>query len=137
MQVILFDSDWNPHRDLQALARAHRIGQSKHVVIYRLIMRHTVEERIVDVARRKLLLTKIVDEDRPLDSSDSLPSTSRSREKEKERSVSNCSLSRSEAHKILKTGVEVLFDSEDEESEETGRKGEVVPQSKLGEFCVG
>lgn len=33
--VIIFDSDWNPHNDLQAQARAHRLGQQKAVMIYR------------------------------------------------------------------------------------------------------
>ena len=35
MQVVIYDSDWNPHNDLQALARAHRLGQQKAVMIYR------------------------------------------------------------------------------------------------------
>ena len=34
-QVVIYDSDWNPHNDLQALARAHRLGQQKAVMIYR------------------------------------------------------------------------------------------------------
>lgn len=39
--VIIFDSDWNPQNDLQAQARAHRIGQTKSVMIYRLLTRKT------------------------------------------------------------------------------------------------
>lgn len=35
--VILYDSDWNPQNDVQAMARAHRIGQTKEVTIYRLV----------------------------------------------------------------------------------------------------
>jgi SNF2 family DNA or RNA helicase len=35
--IILYDSDWNPQNDVQAMARAHRIGQEKDVTIYRLI----------------------------------------------------------------------------------------------------
>ncbi len=35
--VILFDSDWNPQRDLQAMDRAHRLGQTKQVMVYRLV----------------------------------------------------------------------------------------------------
>ncbi|GFR51659.1 hypothetical protein Agub_g14095, partial [Astrephomene gubernaculifera] len=42
--VIIFDSDWNPHNDLQAQARAHRLGQDKPVMIYRLVTRQTIEE---------------------------------------------------------------------------------------------
>ncbi|KAK3704274.1 ATP-dependent DNA helicase Hrp3 [Vermiconidia calcicola] len=54
--VILFDSDWNPQADLQAMARAHRIGQKKPVTIYRLVSKDTVEEEILERARNKLML---------------------------------------------------------------------------------
>lgn len=54
--VIIFDSDWNPQADLQAMARAHRIGQKKPVHIYRLISRETVEEEVIERARNKLML---------------------------------------------------------------------------------
>ena len=54
--VILFDSDWNPQMDLQAMARAHRIGQKKPVTVYRFVSRDTVEEEILERARNKLLL---------------------------------------------------------------------------------
>merc|ERR1712130_130386 len=58
--VIIFDSDWNPQNDLQAIARAHRIGQTKPVTIYRLISEESVEERIVQRAQQKLCLDRIV-----------------------------------------------------------------------------
>lgn len=54
--VIIFDSDWNPQADLQAMARAHRIGQKKPVSIYRLVSKETVEEEILERARNKLML---------------------------------------------------------------------------------
>ncbi|KAI9674782.1 MAG: hypothetical protein M1817_001686 [Caeruleum heppii] len=54
--VILFDSDWNPQADLQAMARAHRIGQKKPVSIYRLVAKETVEEEVLERARNKLML---------------------------------------------------------------------------------
>ncbi|KAL9052036.1 MAG: hypothetical protein Q9162_005655 [Coniocarpon cinnabarinum] len=57
--VILFDSDWNPQADLQAMARAHRIGQTKPVTIYRFVSRDTIEEEILERARNKLLLEYI------------------------------------------------------------------------------
>jgi len=41
--VIIYDSDWNPHADLQAMSRAHRIGQTKHVAVYKLVTRDSVE----------------------------------------------------------------------------------------------
>ncbi|KEI41892.1 uncharacterized protein L969DRAFT_91363 [Mixia osmundae IAM 14324] len=51
--VIFYDSDWNPSNDAQAMDRAHRIGQTKQVTIYRLITKGTVEERILNLARAK------------------------------------------------------------------------------------
>ncbi|CEI93981.1 Putative SNF2-family ATP dependent chromatin remodeling factor snf21 [Rhizopus microsporus] len=52
--VIIFDSDWNPHQDLQAQDRAHRIGQTKEVRIFRLITEDSVEENILARAQYKL-----------------------------------------------------------------------------------
>ncbi|WBW73961.1 RSC-type complex ATPase Snf21 [Schizosaccharomyces osmophilus] len=52
--VVIFDSDWNPHQDLQAQDRAHRIGQTKEVRIYRLITEKSVEENILSRAQYKL-----------------------------------------------------------------------------------
>eukprot|EP00741_Cyanophora_paradoxa_P023825 tig00021623_g23013.t1 len=54
--VIIYDSDWNPHNDIQALSRAHRIGQERKVMIYRMVTRRTVEERMVQRAKSKLTL---------------------------------------------------------------------------------
>ncbi|ORZ00685.1 SNF2 family N-terminal domain-domain-containing protein [Syncephalastrum racemosum] len=52
--VIIFDSDWNPHQDLQAQDRAHRIGQTKEVRIFRLISANSIEENILARANYKL-----------------------------------------------------------------------------------
>ncbi|KAI9290204.1 SNF2 family N-terminal domain-containing protein [Umbelopsis sp. AD052] len=52
--VVIFDSDWNPHQDLQAQDRAHRIGQTKEVRIFRLITEKSVEEMILARANYKL-----------------------------------------------------------------------------------
>ncbi|GLI68202.1 hypothetical protein VaNZ11_012548, partial [Volvox africanus] len=58
--VVIFDSDWNPHNDLQAQARAHRLGQDKPVMIYRLVTRQTIEERMMQVSRKKMMLEHLV-----------------------------------------------------------------------------
>ncbi|KAM8899428.1 chromodomain-helicase-DNA-binding protein 3 isoform 2-T2 [Spinachia spinachia] len=58
--VVIFDSDWNPHNDIQAFSRAHRIGQANKVMIYRFVTRASVEERITEVAKRKMMLTHLV-----------------------------------------------------------------------------
>ncbi|KAK6201142.1 SNF2 family N-terminal domain-containing protein, partial [Scheffersomyces amazonensis] len=52
--VIIFDTDWNPHQDLQAQDRAHRIGQKNEVRILRLITNDSVEEVILERALQKL-----------------------------------------------------------------------------------
>ncbi|KAK3496665.1 P-loop containing nucleoside triphosphate hydrolase protein [Neurospora hispaniola] len=54
--VIIYDSDWNPQADLQAMARAHRIGQKRPVNVYRLVAKQTIEEEVVKRARNKLFL---------------------------------------------------------------------------------
>ena len=51
--VIIYDSDWNPHQDLQAQDRAHRIGQKNEVRILRLISSNSVEEKILEAANFK------------------------------------------------------------------------------------
>ncbi|KAJ2676319.1 putative DNA helicase ino80 [Coemansia sp. RSA 1085] len=58
--VIFFESDWNPTVDSQAMDRAHRMGQKKQVVVYRLITRGTIEERILQRARQKDEIHRIV-----------------------------------------------------------------------------
>lgn len=51
--VIFYDSDWNPTVDQQAMDRAHRLGQTKQVTVYRLICKGSIEERILQRAREK------------------------------------------------------------------------------------
>ncbi|SPQ20235.1 acd4b656-6f9d-4f37-b842-105e9d3cb291 [Thermothielavioides terrestris] len=58
--VILFDSDWNPQQDLQAQDRAHRIGQTRPVIVYRLATKGTVEEELLMSADAKRRLEKLV-----------------------------------------------------------------------------
>ncbi|CAK7355848.1 unnamed protein product [Dovyalis caffra] len=57
--VIIYDSDFNPHADIQAMNRAHRIGQSNRLLVYRLVVRASVEERILQLARKKLMLDQL------------------------------------------------------------------------------
>uniref|UniRef100_A0A8C8SPX3 Chromodomain helicase DNA binding protein 3 n=1 Tax=Pelusios castaneus TaxID=367368 RepID=A0A8C8SPX3_9SAUR len=94
--VIIFDSDWNPHNDIQAFSRAHRIGQANKVMIYRFVTRASVEERITQVAKRKMMLTHLVV--RP-----GLGSKAGS-------------MSKQELDDILKFGTEELFKDENEGS---------------------
>uniref|UniRef100_A0A8C7KVS9 Chromodomain helicase DNA binding protein 5 n=1 Tax=Oncorhynchus kisutch TaxID=8019 RepID=A0A8C7KVS9_ONCKI len=106
--VIIYDSDWNPHNDIQAFSRAHRIGQNKKVMIYRFVTRASVEERITQVAKRKMMLTHLVV--RP-----GLGSKTGS-------------MSKQELDDILKFGTEELFKDEMESSglQSWGRGGTAV-----------
>ncbi len=58
--VILYDSDWNPQQDLQAQDRAHRIGQTRPVIIYRLATKGTIEQNLLEKADGKRRLEKLV-----------------------------------------------------------------------------
>uniref|UniRef100_A0A6A7G0I3 ISWI chromatin-remodeling complex ATPase CHR11 n=2 Tax=Hirondellea gigas TaxID=1518452 RepID=A0A6A7G0I3_9CRUS len=58
--VILYDSDWNPQVDLQAQDRAHRIGQTKKVFVYRFVTQDSVEEKVIERAELKLKLDALV-----------------------------------------------------------------------------
>ncbi len=52
----LSQSDWNPQNDLQAMARAHRIGQKSHVSVYRFVSKDTMEEDVLERAKKKMVL---------------------------------------------------------------------------------
>lgn len=102
--VIIYDSDFNPHADIQAMNRAHRIGQSKRLLVYRLVVRASVEERILQLAKKKLMLDQL---------------------------FVNKSGSQKEVEDILRWGTEELFrDSssvtEKDGSENNGNKGEAI-----------
>ena len=58
--VILYDQDWNPHADSQAIDRAHRIGQDRQVFVYRLSHEWTAEERLIHRQQQKLALEAAV-----------------------------------------------------------------------------
>ena len=91
--VIIYDSDWNPHNDIQAFSRAHRIGQQNKVMIYRFVTRNTVEERVTQVAKKKMMLTHLVVQSGP--------------------AGSKANLSKKEIDDILKFGTEELFKEEE------------------------
>ena len=58
--VVLFDSDWNPQMDLQAMDRAHRIGQKKEVQVFRFATENSIEEKVIEKAYKKLRLDALV-----------------------------------------------------------------------------
>jgi SWI/SNF-related matrix-associated actin-dependent regulator of chromatin subfamily A containing DEAD/H box 1 len=59
-KVIIFDSSFNPHDDVQAENRAHRVGQTREVEVIRLVTRGTIEEQIYRLGQSKLALDQLV-----------------------------------------------------------------------------
>ncbi|CAH0562488.1 unnamed protein product [Brassicogethes aeneus] len=106
--VIIFDSDWNPQNDLQAQARAHRIGQKNQVNIYRLVTARSVEEEIVERAKQKMVLDHLVIQ--------RMDTTGRTVLDKKGASTQN-PFNKEDLTAILKFGAEELFKDEDVEEE--------------------
>lgn len=109
--VIIFDSDWNPQNDLQAQARAHRIGQKNQVNIYRLVTARSVEEEIVERAKQKMVLDHLVIQ--------RMDTTGRTVLDKNGTSANGANpFSKEELSAILKFGAEELFKDEEEGDEE-------------------
>ncbi|GMT28082.1 hypothetical protein PFISCL1PPCAC_19379 [Pristionchus fissidentatus] len=111
--VIIFDSDWNPQNDLQAMSRAHRIGQTKTVNIYRLVTRGSVEEEIVERAKRKLVLDHLV-----IQRMDTTGRTVLHKSDPKGGVSSSLPFDKHELNDILKFGAQELFKEADGEEQE-------------------
>ena len=58
--VIFYEVDWNPTADQQAMDRVHRLGQTKQVTVYRMITRGSIEEKILQRAKQKHEIQKVV-----------------------------------------------------------------------------
>ncbi|XP_041975672.1 chromodomain-helicase-DNA-binding protein 1 isoform X1 [Aricia agestis] len=110
--VIIFDSDWNPQNDLQAQARAHRIGQKNQVNIYRLVTARSVEEDIVERAKRKMVLDHLVIQ--------RMDTTGRTvlNKRDATATTANNPFNKEDLNAILKFGAEELFKDDDENDEE-------------------
>ncbi|CAH8390357.1 unnamed protein product [Eruca vesicaria subsp. sativa] len=96
--VIIYDSDWNPHADLQAMARAHRLGQRNKVMIYRLINRGTIEERMMQLTKKKMVLEHLV-----------------------VGKLKTQNINQEELDDIIRYGSKELFASEDDEAGKSGK----------------
>jgi chromodomain-helicase-DNA-binding protein 1 len=113
--VIIYDSDWNPQNDLQAQARAHRIGQKNQVNIYRLVSKNSIEEDIVERTKQKLVLDHLVIQ--------RMDTTGRTVLNKK--SSMSMPYTKEEINSILKFGAEELFkESKDEKSNNDDQKQE-------------
>jgi hypothetical protein len=58
--VIIMDPDFNPHQDIQALSRAHRIGQLNKVLVFQLMTKQSAEEKIMQAGRKKMALDHVL-----------------------------------------------------------------------------
>jgi SNF2 family DNA or RNA helicase len=88
--VILYDSDWNPQMDLQAQDRAHRLGQTRPVTVFRLLHEHSIELYLYERAYAKRMLEKLVIQNHPTGSSQAdLPVSLEQEEDDLLRSVPN------------------------------------------------
>jgi superfamily II DNA or RNA helicase len=58
--VIIMDPDFNPHQDMQALSRAHRIGQKNKVLVFQLMVRGSAEEKIMQIGKKKMVLDHVI-----------------------------------------------------------------------------
>ena len=58
--VIFLEHDWNPHTDIQAMDRAHRIGQTKAVNVYKLVTMDSIEEKIMKIQESKLAMSNAI-----------------------------------------------------------------------------
>lgn len=108
--VILYDSDWNPQVDLQAMERAHRIGQKKPVRVFRLVCRGSVEERMVSRAEKKLFLNAMVaerDPDEQLDEQSEADALG----------IGGSSISKGELASLIRFGANAVIDSENSKSQ--------------------
>ncbi|KAF5370613.1 hypothetical protein D9758_001914 [Tetrapyrgos nigripes] len=104
--VIIFDSDWNPQNDLQAMARAHRIGQKSHVSVYRFVSKDTMEEDVLERAKRKMVLEYAI-----INQMDTSQAHLGSKAKEPTKPDNN--LSKEELTAVLKYGAQKMFDKDD------------------------
>ncbi|CAG0882725.1 unnamed protein product [Darwinula stevensoni] len=110
--VVIFDSDWNPQNDLQAQSRAHRIGQKNQVNIYRLVTKNSVEEDIIERAKRKMVLDHLVIQ--------RMDTTGRAilDRKANNPNATSVPFNKEELSAILKFGAEELFKDDDENEDE-------------------
>lgn len=109
--VILYDSDWNPQVDLQAMERAHRIGQVKPVRVYRLVCSGSVEERMVSRAEKKLFLNAMVAET----DAEELDSNGVEREEDEDENqalgIGGSTMSKGELASLIRFGANAVFES--------------------------
>merc|ERR1711871_1920319 len=116
--VILYDSDWNPQVDLQAMERSHRIGQTKAVRVYRLICSGSVEERMINRAGKKLFLNAMVAEkinrDEESAGDDAVINESSENDAAAAVGIGGASISKNEVASLIRFGANAVVQNADE-----------------------
>jgi chromodomain-helicase-DNA-binding protein 1 len=111
--VIIFDSDWNPQNDLQAMARAHRIGQKSHVNVYRFVAKDTMEEDVLERAKKKMVLEYAIINQ--MDTSQAHLSSKANAQVKDASKPDN--LSKDELTAVLKYGAQKMFDKDNSQQD--------------------
>ncbi|WFD00871.1 DNA helicase [Malassezia yamatoensis] len=107
--VIIFDSDWNPQNDLQAMSRAHRLNSKFHVSVFRLLTKGTVEEDVLERAKRKMVLEYAIIHQMDTSGTNFAPNAL---------NKNSQNFSREELGAILKFGAQSMFKSENEDGQQ-------------------
>ena len=103
--VIIFDSDWNPQNDLQAMSRAHRLNSKFHVSVFRFLTKGTVEEDVLERAKRKMVLEYAIIHQMDTSGTNFAPNAL---------NKNSQNFSREELGAILKFGAQSMFKSDNE-----------------------
>ena len=115
----LYDSDWNPQADLQAMARVHRLGQTKTVHIYRLCAAGTAEERVLQRSQKKLYLSEVVN--RSGDSND----------------TAQDAMTATEVLIMVKFGAAAIFDSKGHEEPSDADLDAIIDRNRTDTCTIG
>ncbi|CDW93627.1 hypothetical protein [Sporisorium scitamineum] len=107
--VIIFDSDWNPQNDLQAMARAHRLNSKFHVSVFRFLTKDTVEEDVLERAKRKMVLEYAIINQMDTSGTNFAPKASAKNQQQ---------FSKEELGAILKFGAQNMFKSDNEDGQQ-------------------
>uniref|UniRef100_A0A336MTU9 Chromatin-remodeling ATPase INO80 n=1 Tax=Culicoides sonorensis TaxID=179676 RepID=A0A336MTU9_CULSO len=128
--VILYGSDWNPQVDIQAIDRAHRIGQKKQVRVFRFITENTIEERIAEIADIKLRLDNIVIQEGRIVENQKKPSG-----KELLRII-RLAAQNLQVSEITDEDIDVLLERCEQKTEELTKKYDKMGESALRKFAI-
>ena len=124
--VIIFDSDWNPQNDVQATARAHRIGQENEVKVYRLITKKTYEAEMFERASKKLGL------DQAIFLGGAFHQTAGKRAEDDQMKK----LNKSEIETLLKKGVMGFLDGDQQNEQAMQDIDEILKNSRVAKYSL-